>query len=109
MFADDENNLIEELRTVLACWPLSAEEERLWHQAARCRGVDPDLFFPERGASTREAKEVCRGCVVREACLEYALANGEKFGIWGGMSERERRRIRRARALARRAGTVASA
>ena len=59
----------------------------------------PDLFFPERGASTREAKEVCRGCVVREDCLEYALANGEKFGIWGGLSERERRKIRRRRAL----------
>ena len=49
--------------------------------------------------STREAKEVCRGCIVREDCLEYALLNGEKFGIWGGMSERERRRIRRQRAL----------
>ena len=73
-----------------------------WQERANCLGVDPDLFFPERGASTREAKEVCRGCVVREDCLEYALANGEKFGIWGGMSERERRRIRRARALARR-------
>ena len=72
-------------------------------------GVDPDLFFPERGASTREAKEVCRGCVVREECLEYALTNGEKFGIWGGMSERERRRIRRARALARRRGEIATA
>ena len=59
-------------------------------------GVDPDLFFPERGASTREAKEVCRGCVVRLDCLEYALVNGEKFGIWGGLSERERRRLRRA-------------
>ena len=70
---------------------------------ANCMGVDPDIFFPERGQSTREAKEVCRGCVVREDCLEYALANGEKFGIWGGMSERERRRLRRARALARRA------
>lgn len=46
----------------------------------------------------REAKEVCRGCVVRQDCLEYALAHGEKFGIWGGMSERERRRVRRARA-----------
>ena len=57
--------------------------------------------LPRAGASTREAKEVCRGCVVREECLEYALANGEKFGIWGGMSERERRRIRRQRALAR--------
>ena len=83
-------------------------EDRSWQDYANCLGVDPDLFFPERGASTREAKEVCRGCVVRMQCLEYALANGEKFGIWGGMSERERRRIRRARALARRSG-VASA
>ena len=75
-----------------------------WKSRANCLGVDPDLFFPERGMSTREAKEVCRGCVVREDCLEYALANGEKFGIWGGLSERERRRIRRARALVRRSG-----
>ncbi|MFI5041458.1 MAG: WhiB family transcriptional regulator [Acidimicrobiales bacterium] len=75
-----------------------------WKARANCMGVDPDLFFPERGMSTREAKEVCRGCVVREDCLEYALANGEKFGIWGGLSERERRRIRRARALVRRTG-----
>ena len=72
-----------------------------WQAFANCLGVDPDLFFPERGASTKEAKQVCQGCVVREDCLEYALANGEKFGIWGGMSERERRRIRRQRALAR--------
>ena len=79
-----------------------------WQRQANCMGVDPDLFFPERGASTREAKEVCRGCVVREDCLEYALANGEKFGIWGGLSERERRKIRRRRALERRAGGVAS-
>ncbi len=74
-----------------------------WKDSSNCLGVDPDLFFPERGASTREAKEVCRGCIVREDCLEYALANGEKFGIWGGMSERERRRIRRQRALERQA------
>ncbi len=73
--------------------------DKSWQDFANCLGVDPDLFFPERGASTREAKEVCRGCVVREDCLEYTLANGEKFGIWGGMSERERRRIRRQRAL----------
>ena len=81
---------------------LYGRQERSWQIQANCMGVDPDLFFPERGASTREAKEVCRGCVVREDCLEYALANGEKFGIWGGMSERERRRLRRARALQRR-------
>ncbi len=85
------------------------QEDRSWQLRANCLGVDPDLFFPERGASTREAKEVCRGCVVRDECLEYALANGEKFGIWGGMSERERRRIRRARALSRRSGGAASA
>ena len=76
----------------------SADGERRWQEEANCLGVDPDLFFPERGASTREAKEVCRGCVVREQCLEFALQNGEKFGIWGGLSERERRRIRRQRA-----------
>ena len=87
--------------------PISIEpEDRSWQDYANCLGVDPDLFFPERGASTREAKEVCRGCVVREDCLEYALVNGEKFGIWGGMSERERRRLRRQRALARRASTA---
>ncbi|WP_419918374.1 WhiB family transcriptional regulator [Candidatus Poriferisocius sp.] len=75
--------------------------DRAWQDLANCLGVDPDLFFPERGASTREAKEVCRACVVREECLEYAIVNGEKFGIWGGMSERERRRVRRARGLTR--------
>jgi len=79
-----------------------------WQDKANCMGVDPDLFFPERGASTREAKEVCRGCVVQEDCLEYAIANGEKFGIWGGMSERERRRVRRARALSQRSTGEAS-
>jgi len=73
--------------------------EAQWQDEANCLGVDPDLFFPERGASTREAKEVCRACAVRSECLEFALANGEKFGIWGGLSERERRRIRRQRAL----------
>ena len=88
---------------------LLAPEDRTWQRQANCMGVDPDLFFPERGASTREAKEVCRGCVVREDCLEFALANGEKFGIWGGMSERERRRIRRRRALQRRANGAVSA
>lgn len=78
-----------------------------WQDYGNCLGVDPDLFFPERGASTREAKAVCRACVVREDCLEYALQNGEKFGIWGGMSERERRRIRRSRAMAARSITDA--
>jgi WhiB family transcriptional regulator, redox-sensing transcriptional regulator len=76
--------------------------DRRWQERANCLGVDPDLFFPERGASTKEAKAVRGGCEVKTECLEYALRHGEKFGIWGGMSERERRRIRRQRALARR-------
>lgn len=86
---------------------LIGETEPTWQSRANCMGVDPELFFPERGSSTREAKEVCRGCVVREDCLEFAIANGEKFGIWGGMSERERRRVRRARVLQQR-GIAAS-
>lgn len=78
-----------------------------WMRKGNCIGVDPELFFPEHGASTYEAKEVCRGCVVKTDCLEYALANGEKFGIWGGLSERERRKVRRSRSLARRAASQA--
>jgi WhiB family redox-sensing transcriptional regulator len=78
---------------------LYGEDDKAWQIQANCTGADPDLFFPERGASQREAKEICRGCVVREDCLDYALANGEKFGVWGGLSERERRRVRRSRAL----------
>ena len=86
---------------------IALSADRAWQAQANCLGVDPDLFFPERGASTREAKEVCRGCVVRNDCLEYALDNGEKFGIWGGLSERERRRLRRQRAQSSR--TIATA
>ena len=81
--------------------------DRSWQTRANCMGVDPDLFFPERGASTKEAKGVCRGCEVRLECLEYALQNGEMFGSWGGLSEGARRRIRRQRALARRAASTA--
>jgi len=77
--------------------PRWESEVPTWQRSANCLGVDPDLFFPERGGSTREAKEVCRGCVVQEDCLQYALDNSEKFGIWGGYSERERRRLRRRR------------
>jgi WhiB family redox-sensing transcriptional regulator len=72
-------------------------EDQPWRMLANCNGVDPDLFFPERGQSTDEAKAVCAGCEVRVECLEFALVHGEKFGIWGGASERERRRMRKAR------------
>lgn len=78
---------------------VAGEPDKSWQNLANCLGVDPDLFFAERGASTREAKEVCRGCVVRDECLEYALVNREDFGIWGGMSEKQRKRIRRQRRI----------
>lgn len=70
-------------------------EDSSWLGKAACRGIDPDLMFPERGASTRPAKRICSGCPVRLQCLVNALRSGEKFGIWGGASERERRRIRK--------------
>jgi WhiB family redox-sensing transcriptional regulator len=75
------------------------DPNRNWMSQANCMGVDPDLFFPERGESVKEAKEVCATCIVKQRCLEYALDNNEKFGIWGGSSERERRRMRKQRAL----------
>lgn len=75
--------------------------ESPWQADAACRDSDPELFFPGHGEDTRPAKEVCRTCPVSEACLEYALANGERHGVWGGCSERERDRIRRKRSTAR--------
>jgi WhiB family redox-sensing transcriptional regulator len=70
-------------------------EEADWHERALCAQTDPEAFFPEKGGSTREAKKICTGCEVRSECLSYALANDERFGIWGGLSERERRRLKR--------------
>ncbi len=66
-----------------------------WQERALCAQTDPEAFFPEKGGSTREAKKVCTGCEVRAECLEYALANDERFGIWGGLSERERRKLKK--------------
>lgn len=87
-------NLLEALRSEGWSAPLE------WQDYANCKGADPDLFFPERGASTRAAKAICRECTVRTDCLEFAITSSEKFGIWGAMSERERRKIRRQRAVA---------
>ena len=71
-------------------------EDGGWQERALCAQTDPEAFFPEKGGSTREAKKVCLACEVRAECLEYALANDERFGIWGGLSERERRRLKKA-------------
>jgi WhiB family redox-sensing transcriptional regulator len=71
------------------------EDDEQWQERGLCAQTDPEAFFPEKGGSTREAKRICQGCEVRDRCLEYALANDERFGIWGGLSERERRRLKR--------------
>ena len=71
-----------------------------WRDYAACRDADPELFFPDgdiRSARARvqKAKLICRGCPVRAACLHWALANGQEAGIWGGLTEDERRRLHR--------------
>lgn len=64
----------------------------------RCAETDPELFFPDKGGSARAAKSICMTCEVRVPCLEDALANDERFGVWGGTTERDRRKIRKDRA-----------
>ncbi len=75
-----------------------------WMEQAACTKANPDLFFPEPSppkAHVEAAKAVCRACPVQSQCLEFALVNHENVGIWGGKTERERRRIARERRRAR--------
>jgi len=66
-----------------------------WQAQALCAETGADFFFPEPGSSVREAKRICGMCEMRPACLEYALSNDERFGVWGGLSEKERLQLRR--------------
>ena len=68
-----------------------------WRSQAACQGLDPEIFYPLDDDEGDEAKVVCDACPVREACLEHALGYREKEGVWGGATERERRRIIRQR------------
>lgn len=68
-----------------------------WHERARCAETDPEAFFPEKGQSTREPIAICAQCEVRPECLEWALDTGQRFGVAGGMSERQRARLQTAR------------
>ncbi|MEK7603432.1 MAG: WhiB family transcriptional regulator [Patescibacteria group bacterium] len=90
----DENDATTTRRKVLL-----VEGDKDWMVGAVCDGLDQDLFFPERGASNKEAKSICRGCEVRFECLNFAIENHIIFGIWGGYSESERSRIRQSRAI----------
>lgn len=65
-----------------------------WMTDAVCASVDPECFFPRKGGSTRPAKTVCRGCDVKSDCLQYAIENEINWGVWGGLSERERRPLK---------------
>lgn len=71
--------------------------EEAWRARAACRGLDAAVFYPVDEDEVEEARAICALCPVQETCLEYALANGEKLGIWGGLTEKERRRILRER------------
>ncbi len=68
-----------------------------WQESALCAQTGPEFFFPEPGSSTREAKRLCGACDMRAACLEYALSHDERFGVWGGLSEKERYALGRGR------------
>lgn len=71
-----------------------------WMADARCMDADAEAFFPQKGQPVDAAVAICQSCPVRTDCLEYALDNNEKFGVWGGMSERQRRRLANKRTAA---------
>jgi len=64
-----------------------------WHRRAACRGVGPNVFFPQRGGNGREARAICARCPVTEQCLSYAMADDDTAGIWAGTSAVDRRRL----------------
>lgn len=66
-----------------------------WQERALCSQTDPEAFFPDKGGSTKDAKRICGRCEVKTECLEYALRRDERWGVWGGLSERERRKLKR--------------
>jgi WhiB family redox-sensing transcriptional regulator len=88
-FVDPVRRGVPGVRQVVEDDPLA------WQTDSLCAQTDPEAFFPEKGGSTRDAKKICASCEVRAQCLEYALKNDERFGIWGGLSERERRKLRK--------------
>lgn len=91
-----------DISTRRSSWGFAPAQPEPWRDDAICNQTDPESFFPEKGGTTRPAKQICLGCPVRARqlggtgeCLDYALEHDERFGIWGGYSERERRRLLR--------------
>lgn len=86
-----------QIRRAESLWHAPASllvDEEPWMAFGRCAETDPESFFPEKGCSARPAKKVCAGCPVTAQCLDYALRTDQRFGIWGGLSERERRKLK---------------
>ena len=81
----------------------------MWMSMGACAGTDPEVFFPHDGIGVEIAKKICAGCSITEPCLGYALAHRIEHGVWGGCSERQRRRILRARRAAAQEELVAVA
>jgi WhiB family redox-sensing transcriptional regulator len=78
---------------------MSGQAAQKWRAAGLCKGSDPLVFYPpsEDDSLAEQAKTICGMCAVRQTCLEFALTNREKHGVWGGLTERERRRVLRQR------------
>ena len=94
--SERERSATGEAQGFAGLWSMGLEAEvQSWQERALCAETDPEAFFPEKGGSTRDAKKICSCCNVRTECLDYALQNDERFGIWGGLSERERRKLKR--------------
>lgn len=70
---------------------MEPDDPSTWGEWAQCRSADPETFFPDKGGSTHEAKRLCAKCPIQRICLLYAVEHEERFGVWGGFSERERR------------------
>lgn len=67
----------------------------MWQDQAACYGIDPDVFFPPSEEEAGPALAYCAVCTIREMCLAWALKNGERYGVWGGLTEQQRRRLTR--------------
>jgi WhiB family redox-sensing transcriptional regulator len=91
-YTGDPGDLVDALDDLLGDRPA-------WHVLAACRAKDPSNFYVERGQDIAPARALCAVCPVREDCLEHALAQPERDGVWGGLSVQERRRLRRRRSL----------
>jgi WhiB family redox-sensing transcriptional regulator len=86
--------VVHTTRNALSIWERIGGRPAPWKAEGLCAQTDPDAFYPEKGESTGPAKRICQACPVRPECLADALARGERFGVWGGTSDRERRRLR---------------